>query len=81
MPETGGANVPALNDLLSVFQIALGDRVFEGNFKLGDHDMYYASGTHIHTFPLEGVLISTPLKDQGKQVNTLQFTNMICVGF
>ncbi|XP_077301788.1 membrane-bound transcription factor site-1 protease [Arctopsyche grandis] len=72
MPETGGANVPALNDLLSVFQIALGDRVFEGNFKLGDHEMYYASGTHIHTFPLHGVLVSTALKDQGKQILVLE---------
>lgn len=80
MPETGGANVPALNDLLSVFQIALGDRVFEGNFKLGDHEMYYASGTHIHTFPLQGVLVSTALKDQGKQVPKQCILNLSCSG-
>lgn len=46
MPDTGGANVPALNDLLSSWGISLGDRVFEGDFMLGDHDMYYASGTN-----------------------------------
>ncbi|XP_013162352.1 PREDICTED: membrane-bound transcription factor site-1 protease isoform X1 [Papilio xuthus] len=68
IPETGGANVPALNDLLSMYQIALGDRVFEGAFKLGGHPMYYASGTHIHSFPKHGVLITAQLSDQGQQI-------------
>ncbi|XP_063634305.1 membrane-bound transcription factor site-1 protease [Cydia splendana] len=68
IPETGGANVPALNDLLSMYQVALGDRVFEGSFKLGGHPMYYASGTHIHSFPEHGVLVTAPLTDQGQQI-------------
>ncbi|XP_053624400.1 membrane-bound transcription factor site-1 protease [Plodia interpunctella] len=68
IPETGGANVPALNDLLSMYQVALGDRVFEGSFKLGGHPMYYASGTHIHSFPEHGVLITARLSDQGHQI-------------
>ncbi|CAG4929368.1 unnamed protein product [Parnassius apollo] len=68
IPETGGANVPALNDLLSMYQVALGDRVFEGSFKLGGHPMYYASGTHIHSFPEHGVLITARLTDQGQQI-------------
>ncbi|XP_050684015.1 membrane-bound transcription factor site-1 protease isoform X2 [Leptidea sinapis] len=68
IPETGGANVPALNDLLSMFQVALGDRVFEGTFKLGGHSMYYASGTHIHSFPEHGVLVTAKLQDQGHQI-------------
>jgi membrane-bound transcription factor site-1 protease len=65
MPDTGGANVPALNDLLSSWGIALGDRVFEGDFTLGDHDMYYGSGTTIARFPESGIIISEKLKDQG----------------
>ncbi|GLH02413.1 Membrane-bound transcription factor site-1 protease [Gryllus bimaculatus] len=64
MPDTGGANVPALNDLLSSWGIALGDRVFEGDFTLGDHDMYFASGTSISRFPEGGLIISQTLKDQ-----------------
>ncbi|XP_075990927.1 membrane-bound transcription factor site-1 protease [Anticarsia gemmatalis] len=68
IPETGGANVPALNDLLSMYQVALGDRVFEGSFKLGGHPMYYASGTHIHSFPEHGILITAQLTDQGHQI-------------
>lgn len=38
MPDTGGANVPALNDLLSHWKIGLGDDVYEGDFTLGDHE-------------------------------------------
>lgn len=68
MPDTGGANVPALNDLLSSWGIALGDHVYEGDFKIGDHDMYYASGTSIVQFPENGLLIKRELKDQGKEV-------------
>ncbi|CAG9558251.1 unnamed protein product [Danaus chrysippus] len=68
IPETGGTNVPALNDLLSMFQVAFGDRVFEGSFKLAGHPMYYASGTHIHSFPEHGVLVSAKLSDQGQQI-------------
>ncbi|XP_072931051.1 membrane-bound transcription factor site-1 protease [Epargyreus clarus] len=68
IPETGGSNVPALNDLLGMYQVALGDRVFEGSFKLGGHQMYYASGTHIHSFPEHGVLVTAKLSDQGEQI-------------
>ncbi|XP_044750367.1 membrane-bound transcription factor site-1 protease [Coccinella septempunctata] len=65
MPDTGGANVPALNDLLAAWGIALGDRVFEGDFKLNNHEMYFASGTSISKFPRSGLVISRKLNDQG----------------
>jgi len=39
--------------------------VFEGDFTLGDHDMYYGSGTTIARFPESGIIISEKLKDQG----------------
>lgn len=68
MPDTGGANVPALNDLLASWGIELGNKVFEGEFKLGEHEMYYASGTSLSKFPQEGLLLSRKLKDQGQQV-------------
>lgn len=45
LPETGGANLPALNNLLKPLGIAFGDTVLEGNFDLGEHMIYYASGT------------------------------------
>lgn len=65
MPDTGGANIPALNDLLSPWGVAFGDRVFEGDFIIGGHNMYYASGTVLNRFPNEGVKVWRSLKDQG----------------
>ncbi|KAI8519670.1 Membrane-bound transcription factor site-1 protease [Branchiostoma belcheri] len=38
MPDTGGANVPALNDLMYPWNMAFSDQVYEGDFTLGDHD-------------------------------------------
>lgn len=38
MPDTGGANVPALNDLLTVWGMAFSDGLYEGDFNLADHD-------------------------------------------
>ena len=72
-PDTGGANVPALNDLLSPFGIAFGDRVYEGQFKFksSSHDMYYASGTAITSFPStqNSLLVKVDsLNDQGHEV-------------
>ncbi|XP_013785055.1 membrane-bound transcription factor site-1 protease-like [Limulus polyphemus] len=68
MPDTGGANVPALNDLLSPWGISLSDKVYEGDFTLGDHEMYYASGTSISRFPTEGRIITRTLNNQGFEV-------------
>ncbi|XP_040564759.2 LOW QUALITY PROTEIN: membrane-bound transcription factor site-1 protease [Lepeophtheirus salmonis] len=70
VPETGGANIPALNELLYTWNIAFGDTVLEGDFSIGNHDMYFASGVGIVKFPTKnGILIypSVPLKDQGKE--------------
>jgi len=68
MPDTGGANIPAINDLLSPWNMAFSDDVYEGEFTMGDHEMYYASGTSIAKFPEDGILITETLKDQGYEV-------------
>ena len=68
MPDTGGANVPALNELLSAWGIAFGDRVLEGSFTLGSHPMYYASGTTLIRFPSRrpgAIVLGAKLSDQG----------------
>lgn len=65
MPDTGGANLPALNDLLSFWGMSLGDRIWEGDFTLGGHNMYYASGTSLIKFPSDGSRVWRSLKDQG----------------
>lgn len=38
MPDTGGSNIPAINDLLAPLGMAFSDHVYEGDFTLGDHD-------------------------------------------
>lgn len=68
IPDTGAVNVPAVNDLIGVLGMAFGDTVLEGEFKLGRHPMYYASGTNIAKFPADGRVVAVDLKDQGKEV-------------
>lgn len=71
VPDTGGANIPALNELLTIFGIEFGDKVLEGYFQMGEHhDMYYASGTSIVKFPKtnQTVLIERDLVDQGSEI-------------
>uniref|UniRef100_A0A2M4AEG0 Membrane-bound transcription factor site-1 protease n=1 Tax=Anopheles triannulatus TaxID=58253 RepID=A0A2M4AEG0_9DIPT len=67
MPDTGGANVPALNELLAGFGIALGDRVADGYFDMRDHRMYYASGANIVRFPAGAgtIVVERDLLDEG----------------
>lgn len=38
MPDTGGANIPALNELLSVWNMGFSDGLYEGDFTLASHD-------------------------------------------
>ncbi|XP_071040953.1 membrane-bound transcription factor site-1 protease isoform X2 [Parasteatoda tepidariorum] len=68
MPDTGGANIPALNDLLSPWEMAFSDEVYEGDFTLGHHEMYYASGTSLARFPSNGMVITQTLNNQGMEV-------------
>ncbi|XP_019490327.1 PREDICTED: membrane-bound transcription factor site-1 protease [Hipposideros armiger] len=65
MPDTGGANIPALNELLSVWNMGFSDGLYEGDFTLASHDMYYASGCSIAKFPEDGIVITQTFKDQG----------------
>ena len=60
----GGANVPALNDLLGPFGIALGDAVLEGDTTLEPDRQHFASGTHIQHFPAEGYVHGQFLQDK-----------------
>jgi len=68
VPDTGGANIPALNELLGGWGIAFGDTVLEGDIQLGSHEAQFSSGAPIIRFPPDGVLISPPLRDQGREV-------------
>jgi membrane-bound transcription factor site-1 protease len=55
-PHTGGANVPALNELLAPFGVGFGDRVYSGEFSIGQDKSVFLSGTSISRFP-KGILL------------------------
>ena len=65
----GGANVPALNDLLGPFGIALGDAVLEGDTTLEPDRQHFASGTHIQRFPAGGYVHGQFLQDKAVEGN------------
>lgn len=62
-PITGGANIPALNELLAPFGIAFGNRILNGDFYTEDEQSHYASGANILRFPSGGYLHSFELQD------------------
>ena len=68
VPDTGGSNVPALNDLLAGWGIALGDTVLDGELSLGSHDAQFSSGSSIVRFPPDGHVVTAQLRDQGREV-------------
>ncbi|XP_011314538.1 membrane-bound transcription factor site-1 protease [Fopius arisanus] len=70
VPDTGGANVPALNDLLNEnWGVAFGDWVGDGQFRLGEHaPINFVSGTNIARFPEGGILLGMELRDQGEEL-------------
>ncbi|PRP88795.1 membrane-bound transcription factor protease, site 1 [Planoprotostelium fungivorum] len=65
-PATGGSNIPALNDLLRPFDMAFGDRVFDGILKSenDDHNAAFGSGVTIARFPKGGGMVPQSLMDQ-----------------
>lgn len=64
IPATGGANVPALNDLLEHFGIAFGDAVVQGKIEIGRRSFRYTSGANIAKFPKGGYLHAFDLSDR-----------------
>ncbi|XP_024964331.1 subtilisin-like protease SBT6.1 isoform X1 [Cynara cardunculus var. scolymus] len=72
-PVTGGANIPALNDLLAPFGIAFGDRILNGDFNINDELIRYASGTNIAKFPGGGYVHSFPFYDSSESGATHSF--------
>ena len=65
---TGGSNVPALNDLLSSFEISLAGKIYDGFFKLESHVGEFASGSVLHKFPEGGLVFSFEVKIKGNHV-------------
>lgn len=62
-PVTGGANIPAINDLLAPFGIAFGDKILNGHFLVGGEQSLYSYGANILRFLGGGYIHSFPLLD------------------
>lgn len=69
-PVTGGANIPALNDLLAPFGIAFGDKILNGDFSIDGEHSRYASGTDIVRFPAGGYVHAFPFMDSSESAAT-----------
>jgi membrane-bound transcription factor site-1 protease len=69
-PATGGANVPALNDLLKPFNIGFGDNVFAGDFTNaeGENRIRFLSGNSLKRFPAKGLVKSVKMSNQGNEM-------------
>ena len=64
MLAAGGSNIPALNELLSVFEVGFGDALLEGQLSLSEEKIYFASGVNIARFPAGGALLAAQLADK-----------------
>lgn len=65
-PVTGGANIPALNDLLSPFGIAFGGTILNGPYSITGERGFFASGTDIVRFPAGGFVHRFMFQDSTK---------------
>eukprot|EP00898_Chlorokybus_atmophyticus_P007485 jgi/Chlat1/7738/Chrsp66S07212 len=68
-PATGGANIPAINDLLAGFGIAFGDNILNGQINMGRGRATYAAGVPIIRFPAGGMLHSFALSERDASVS------------
>ena len=64
-PETGGANIPALNSLLAGFGVQLTDHVVKGDIHIANEMIYFASGSTIGRWPATGSIGQYHLIDAG----------------
>ncbi|KAJ3449663.1 membrane-bound transcription factor site-1 protease [Anaeramoeba flamelloides] len=64
IPAMGGANLPALNDLLTPYGIAFGNHIFSGEFLFNKKNVKISSSSSIYKFPKNGKLFSFVLKDE-----------------
>lgn len=65
-----GSNVPTINALLEPYSIALGEKVFSGEFFIEKKQVMIDSGSELIRFPKEGYLVSTSLSEESSQILT-----------
>ena len=60
----GGANIPAVNDLLEPFGAAFGDAVLEGDLTLADDSFGFMSGANLARLPAGAWLHTAGVHDK-----------------
>jgi len=63
-PFMAGSNIRGLNQLLEPYNIAFGENVFSGEFKLNGTILQVDSSTEIIRFPKDGYLVSAELMEE-----------------
>jgi len=58
----GGANVPAINQLLRPFGVAFSSSVYSGSYNAAGRSIAHSSGSAIMKFPAGGQVLTVPLK-------------------
>ncbi|VDK82699.1 unnamed protein product, partial [Onchocerca ochengi] len=76
-PETGGTNLPALNDLLKEWNISLSALVLDGIATIGHTQMKYLSGTSISNAPPHALIALSNLIDLGAEMIVDEKTNQL----
>ncbi|VDM08183.1 unnamed protein product [Wuchereria bancrofti] len=67
-PETGGTNLPALNDLLKEWNISLSAHVLDGIAIIGQTPVKYLSGTSVSNAPPHALIALSDLTDLGEEM-------------
>ena len=73
-PVTGGANVPALNDLLGDFGFSFGDRIIEGIARIGRDNVRISSGANVMSAPKGAFVHSASMVDKAADAAAEQKT-------
>lgn len=63
-----GSNLPSLNAFLESYHIALGEKVFSGEFYLDKRQVMIDSGTEIIRWPKGGYVIAPQLSEESVQI-------------
>ena len=67
-PFMAGANVPTINALLEPYHVALGEKVYSGEFWIDKRQIMIDSGSLIIQFPKDAYLISAKLSEESTQI-------------
>lgn len=77
---TGGANVPALNDLMRAFGVQFGGDITEGSTSIDGDDVSISSGTYISRAPADAYLHRAQLDQRGGKRQDYPYLALVQAG-